>query len=81
MGESMTKPPKPKQNAPQSRLRPKVGQVWTMEGRPCRTIDMSEQSIGFVRHETPDSPTWTMPIKQWIADRKAGVIRIVRKTK
>lgn len=78
--------PKPKQNARHPRLSPKVGQVWTLEGSPVQwlieyvTADnvisrygaMSRySSSGYDRAQFYDRA-------QWLADRKAGTIKLVR---
>jgi len=72
-----------KQNARQSRLRPKVGQVWTRSTAKGRQFVTVAVETGWVFYRPSDGNLQSEPIPraQWLADRKAGVIRIVRASK
>jgi len=71
-----------KQNARQSRLRPKVGQVWEKDGRLFETRTIGSSGIGYRSAAFPDALAGgCYDLSAWLADRKAGVIRIVRASK
>ena len=74
--------PKSKQNARQSRLRPKVGQVWGWNTWRVRNriTEITRGLVGYEDLAEKDSKYWIAE-GQWLADRKAGVIRIVRGSK